>query len=136
MNTYKILVLDDDPTILSFLRESLQEEGYQVTTAANGREGLQHLRQQPVDLILLDLMMPLMDGERFVAELRHLALRPEPPIIILSADRNVAGKVRSLGVTAGVPKPFSLDELLNLVEYHLLSGPPDSLYGAYYAPGS
>ena len=136
MNTYHVLILDDDPTILSFLRESLQEEGYQVSTATNGREGLHHLRRQAYDLILLDLMMPVMDGERFVAELRRLGLAPEPPVIILSADRNVAGKVRSMGVTAGVPKPFSLDELLNLVEYHLLAGPPDSLYGAYYAPGS
>jgi two-component system copper resistance phosphate regulon response regulator CusR len=136
MNTHHILILDDDPTILSFLRESLQEEGYQVTSASNGREGLRHLRQQRYDLILLDLMMPVMDGSRFVAELRRLALVPEPPIILLSADRNVSGKVRSLGVSAGVPKPFGLDELLNLVEYHLLTAPPDPPYGAYYAPGA
>lgn len=136
MNTHHILILDDDPTILSFLRESLQEEGYQVTSASNGHEGLRHLRQQRYDLILLDLMMPVMDGSRFVAELRRLALVPEPPIILLSADRNVSGKVRSLGVSAGVPKPFGLDELLNLVEYHLLTTPPDPPYGAYYAPGA
>lgn len=135
MNTYHILVLDDDPTILSFLTESLQDEGYQVTAATNGRDGLVHLRRQSYDLILLDLMMPIMDGARFVAELRRLGLPVEPPIILLSADRNVAGKVRSLAVTAGVPKPFSLDELLNLVEYHLLGSPPGAPYGAYYASG-
>jgi DNA-binding response OmpR family regulator len=135
MNTHRILVLDDDPTILSFLSESLRDEGYEVTGAANGREGLQHLRRQPYDLILLDLMMPVMDGEHFVAELRRLALIPEPPIILLSADRNVSGKVRSLGVNAGVPKPFSLDELLNLVEYHLLAVPPEMPYNSFYATG-
>jgi DNA-binding response OmpR family regulator len=133
MNPPHILVLDDDPTILSFLSESLHDEGYEVTAAANGRDGLAQLRRQRYDLILLDLMMPIMDGERFVAELRRLPLVPEPPIILLSADRNVSGKVRSLAVTAGVPKPFSLDELLNLVEYHLLTGPPETSYSSYYA---
>jgi DNA-binding response OmpR family regulator len=135
MSTPHILVLDDDPTILSFLRESLQEEGYRVTTATNGREGLQHLHRQRYDLILLDLMMPVIDGERFVAELRRLGLGQEPPIILLSADRNVAGKVRSLAVTAGVPKPFSLDELLTLVERHLPVGPSDAAQGGYYTAG-
>jgi DNA-binding response OmpR family regulator len=133
MNPPHILVLDDDPTILSCLSESLRDEGYEVTAAANGREGLQHLQRQRFDLILLDLMMPIVDGERFVAELRRLPLVPEPPIILLSADRNVSGKVRSLGVTAGVPKPFSLDDLLNLVEYHLLAGPPEAPYTSFYA---
>jgi hypothetical protein len=47
----------------------------------------------------------------------------------------VAGQVRSLAVTAGVPKPFSLDELMNLVEYHLLTGSPNTPYGGYYAAG-
>lgn len=136
MNTPHILVLDDDPTILSFLSESLQDEGYRVMTATNGREGLDHLRHHTFNLILLDLMMPIMDGAQFVAELRRLGLPATLPIILLSADRNVAGKVRSLGVAAGVPKPFSLDELLNLVEYHLLAGPPDADYGGCYAPGS
>ena len=127
--------MDDDPTILSFLSESLQDEGYQVTGAANGRDGLHYLHRQRFDLILLDLMMPIMDGERFVTELRRLPLIPEPPIILLSADRNVAGKVRSLAVTAGVPKPFSLDELLNLVEYHLIIRPSDTPYHGFYAEG-
>jgi two-component system response regulator VicR len=134
MSTPHILILDDDPTILSFLQESLQDEGYQVTTATNGREGLQHLQRQRYDLILLDLMMPVIDGERFVAELRRLGLT-EPPIILLSADRNVAGKVRSLAVTAGVPKPFSLDDLLILVARHLPVGPSDAAPGGYYAAG-
>ncbi len=134
MNTPHILILDDDPTILSFLRESLQEEGYQVTTATNGREGLQQLQRQRYDLILLDLMMPIIDGERFVAELRRRGLT-EPPIILLSADRNVAGKVRSLAVTAGVPKPFSLDELLTLVAHYLPTGPSGAAQGSYYTAG-
>lgn len=135
MSTPHILVLDDDPTILSFLRESLQEEGYEVTTATNGREGLHQLHRQRYDLILLDLMMPVIDGERFVTELRRLGLAKEPPIILLSADRNVAGKVRSLAVAAGVPKPFSLDDLLILVERHLPVGPSDSPSSGYYAAG-
>ena len=133
MKTRKLLVLDDDPAILDMLLQSLSDEGYQVTTARNGQEGLDRVRNNNFDLILLDLMMPGMNGEQFLVELRR-TWPNVPPVVIVSADRNVSGKVRSLQVAGGVPKPFSLDDLLGQIERHLGGPGPHPDNGGYHAP--
>lgn len=134
MKTRKLLVLDDDPAILDMLFQSLSDEGYQVITARNGHEGLHRVEHDNFDLILLDLMMPGMNGEQFLAEMRRIWPNV-PPVVIVSADRNVSGKVRSLQVAGGVPKPFSLDDLLNQIERHLGGGGQPTDNGGYHAPG-
>ncbi len=117
-----ILVVDDDPDILDALSEILEGEGYRVRRARNGREALERLEPVPPQLILLDLMMPVMDGWEFANRLRQEAHdASEVPIIVLSADRNVGAKARELGAVGHLSKPFELGELLQLLDAHLPS---------------
>ena len=108
----RVLVVDDDPDILEALSEILEVEGYDVQRARNGREALQRLEQGLPDLVLLDLMMPVMDGWEFA---RSLAPGARPPIIVLSADRNVSAKAKEIGALGWLAKPFELSELLDAV---------------------
>ncbi len=110
--TPRVLVVDDDPDILDALSEILEVEGYDVQRARNGREALQRLEQGVPDLVLLDLMMPVMDGWEFA---RSLAPGARPPIIVLSADRNVSAKAKEIGALGWLAKPFELSELLEAV---------------------
>ncbi len=108
----RVLVVDDDPDILDALSEILEAEGYEVQRARNGREALQRLEQGHPNLILLDLMMPVMDGWEFA---RSLDPRARPPIVVLSADRNVSIKASEIGALGWLAKPFELSELLSVV---------------------
>jgi len=108
----RVLVVDDDPDILDALSEILEVEGYHVQRARNGREALQRLELGLPDLVLLDLMMPVMDGWEFA---RSLDPGARPPIIVLSADRNVSAKAKEIGALGWLAKPFELSELLAAV---------------------
>lgn len=114
-----VLVVDDDPDILEALAEILEVEGFESRRARNGKEALDKLGPRTPDLILLDLMMPVMDGWEFAQKLRAISNFDAPPIIVLSADRNVAAKARELGAVAYLSKPFELEELLQLVRQTL-----------------
>lgn len=118
----RILVVDDDPDILDALAEILENEGYQVDRARNGQEALEHLAADKPDLILLDLMMPVMDGWEFA---RRVGEQPDcrPPIVVLSADRNVGAKAKEIGAVGFLAKPFELAELLQIVHDALAQGP-------------
>jgi DNA-binding response OmpR family regulator len=117
-----VLVVDDDPDILQTLALCLSTEGYRVLMAANGREALDVLRKEKPACILLDLMMPVMDGWQFVGELETRGMR-KAPLLILSADRAVQGHAQKLHADAYLGKPFDLDELLGKVSQ--LTGGPD-----------
>ena len=117
-----VLVVDDDPDILQTLALCLSSEGYRVTTASNGREALDLLGKERPACVLLDLMMPVMDGWQFVAELEQRGGR-NSPLLILSADRAVQGHAAKLRAEAFLAKPFDLDELLGKV--HQLTGGPN-----------
>ena len=113
-----VLVVDDDPGVLEVLELALQAEGYRVLMARNGREGLEQARIVPPHLMVVDLMMPIMDGWQFVRECRLSNQLGETPVIILSAAHNVEQVVKDLGVQAVLAKPFDLDRLLALVASH------------------
>ncbi|TMB00509.1 MAG: response regulator [Deltaproteobacteria bacterium] len=110
-----VLVIDDDPDILQTLGLCLSSEGYRVLMAANGKEALDILEREHPSVILLDLMMPVMDGWQFVAELDHRGQR-DVPLLILSADRSVQGHAQQLRASGHLAKPFDLDELLGKVQ--------------------
>src|SRR5229473_6381485 len=116
-----VLVVDDDPDILQTLGLCLSSEGYRVLMAANGKEALDILDREHPSVILLDLMMPVMDGWQFVAELERRGAR-KAPLLILSADRAVQGHASKLRADAFLAKPFDLDELLGKVQ-QLTGGP-------------
>lgn len=106
----KILVVDDDPTLLRFLQDFLREEKYSVIAAANGNEALRQAYREHPDLVVLDVMMPGMDGWEVTARLRELS---DVPIILLTAKSSEADKLRGfgLGVDDYLTKPFSFAEL-------------------------
>ena len=116
-----ILVVDDDPDILQTLALCLSTEGYRVVMAGNGQEALDMLGREQPACILLDLMMPVMDGWQFVAELDHRGMRVAP-LLVLSADRAVQGHATKLKADAFLAKPFDLEELLGKVS-QLTGGP-------------
>lgn len=106
----KILIVDDDRTLLRFISEYLEGEGFQVVTADRGTKALKRFYDERPDLVVLDLMMPGMDGWEVCARLRELS---DTPVILLSAKSSETDKLRGfrLGVDDYVTKPFSLAEL-------------------------
>jgi DNA-binding response OmpR family regulator len=116
-----VLVVDDDPDILQTLALCLSTEGYNVLMASNGQEALDTLARERPAVVLLDLMMPVMDGWQFVSELESRGWR-RMPLLILIADRAVQAHAQKLRADAFLAKPFDLDELLGKVS-QLMSGP-------------
>jgi two-component system, chemotaxis family, chemotaxis protein CheY len=110
-----ILVVDDDPDILEALAEILDAEGFEVDRARNGKEALERMDKSPPQLVLLDLMMPVMDGWEFSQHMRKRDGISDTPIIVLSADRNVSSKAKDIGAVGYLAKPFELGDLLDLV---------------------
>lgn len=108
----RILVIDDEPAIRRFLRTSLGAEGYDVLEAGDGETGLAMLRRNAVDLLVLDLGLPGVDGLQVLQQLRDSG--SSLPVIVLSSRTDETGKVRALDIGADdyVTKPFGTDELL------------------------
>jgi DNA-binding response OmpR family regulator len=108
--TARLLIVDDDPTLLRFLKEYFEREGFSVDSAAGGQPALRLLYANRPDLVIVDVMMPGMDGWEVTARVRELA---DTPVIMLTAKSGEADKLRGfrLGVDDYVTKPFSLAEL-------------------------
>jgi DNA-binding response OmpR family regulator len=115
---YSILVCDDEKDIVNALRIYLEAEGYQVYEAANGREALDVMAQHEIHLVLMDIMMPVMDGIAAMARMRQ---NSNVPVILLSAKSEDTDKVLGLNVGADdyVTKPFNPVELLARVRSQL-----------------
>jgi CheY-like chemotaxis protein len=109
-----ILIVEDDPDILSSLAEAIREEGFEVETACNGYQALTRLETQLPDLIFLDLMMPLMDGWKFLEVARGRFPAWRAPVVLLSAVHNLTEEARRLGVTEFLSKPFDLEDVQRL----------------------
>ena len=119
-----ILVVDDDPGCRKLTSRVLKVNGYGTVVACNGLEALEILKQQAVDMILLDLMMPEMDGLEFMAAMRAEGKWNQVPVLVLSgvADLEMAKKVRDTGVQGYLVKSqYSIDELLWQVSHCLMA---------------
>jgi two-component system response regulator MprA len=114
----RILIIEDEPEIAGYLRRGLLLEGFQVTVAADGPAGLAAARETPHDLVVLDLMLPGIDGLEVASRLRAAS---EIPIIILTARDAVADRVRGLetGADDYLVKPFAFEELLARIRVQL-----------------
>jgi DNA-binding response OmpR family regulator len=121
--TRHILVVEDDDTIRSTVADALDLEGYSVDTAANGALALDKVRASRPDVIILDLMMPVMDGWAFIRACREEALCAGIPVLVTSAYRKLAETALDFHVQACVAKPFDLDVLLGAVERLLRRAP-------------
>ena len=112
IGTARILVVDDEEHLADGIRESLQEEGYDTAVAHNGVEGLEKALAEKFDLILLDVMMPHMDGLKTCEELRRKGL--QTPVLFLTVKSDPEDRIRGLEVGGDdyLAKPFHLQELL------------------------
>ncbi|MFC4305023.1 response regulator transcription factor [Cohnella boryungensis] len=127
-----IAVIDDDEKITSLLRRSLAFEGYEITTASDGAEGLKQLSQRSADLIILDVMMPKMDGWEVCRRVREAGIAS--PILLLTAKDDVTDRVKGLDLGADdyLVKPFALEELMARVRALLRRRPDKSEEGGQY----
>lgn len=108
----RILVVDDDQALLEQIRQVLESRRYIVETAANGEEALDRLFDTPFDAVIVDIMMPKVDGFTVVEETRNAGI--DMPVLILTAKGDVSDRVKGLDLGADdyLAKPFSLDEFL------------------------
>lgn len=114
---HRVLAVDDDPVIRQLLEINLELEGYEVRLASDGVEAVEAAREFRPDLILLDVMMPRMDGWQACATIREDADLAEIPVVFLSARAQDADveKGNALGAAAYLTKPFDPGDLLDLV---------------------
>ncbi|HEX9645268.1 MAG TPA: response regulator [Acidimicrobiia bacterium] len=110
----RILVVDDDPDILQFVRVNLELEGFETTSAENGRVALDAAKAAPPDLVLLDVMMPEMDGLTVLRRLRSTPATTNVPVILLTAKALAEDRVTGLNLGADdyITKPFDVEELM------------------------
>lgn len=120
----RILVIEDEERIADFIQRGLEGAGYQVDTAGDGQAGLQKLHDLDYDLLILDLMLPDMDGLTVLEKTRNRKV--SPPVLILSARSEVEDRVRGLELGADdyLVKPFAFEELLARVKALLRRGQP------------
>jgi CheY-like chemotaxis protein len=105
----RVLVVDDDASIRELLSTVLEDDGYEVVSAVNGEDALAVCARWRPDVIVLDLMMPIMDGWTFAKRLRE---RDDIPIVVLSAANDLERHAKSVGATEVIGKPFDLDQLI------------------------
>jgi DNA-binding response OmpR family regulator len=114
----KILVVDDEPNIVQTLQDRLEMNEYQVITAGNGREGLEKVEQERPDVILLDVIMPIMDGHEMLEMLRKQPGGRDVSVIMLTARSQTQdiARANACGIDDYIVKPFDLSELLEKIE--------------------
>src|SRR5205814_3048493 len=107
-----VLVVDDDPAIRGLVGDALRDEGFSVDLAAHGREALDAMRARRPSTVVLDLMMPVMDGFSFMEACHHEQLCDDVPIVVISAVHDALERISAVPVHACIAKPFDLDDLV------------------------
>ncbi len=114
----KILIADDRSEVVELVKVTLEGEGYLTIDASDGREALEKIRKEKPDLILLDIVMPKMDGFEVLSELKNDSQTEDTPVIMLTAQGQKLDqeKGKELGATGYIIKPFSPSALLERIE--------------------
>ena len=117
--TREILLVEDDGGLGSILGAVLQDQGYRVVLASNGREALNYLStERPPSLILLNLMMPTMNGWKFQEHLKKVPELATVPVVLLSGVRHLPKKAAALGAASSFTKPYNLKALIETVQHY------------------
>jgi CheY-like chemotaxis protein len=115
-NLPKVLVVDDDPAILEICSDLLQTEGYTVMVATNGQQALEQIRTEPPQVVLMDIMMPVLDGVEACRQVKANPATADIPVVLMSARTNLTRQSQDLAsADALVAKPFDIDHLLNTI---------------------
>jgi len=120
----RILIIDDEPELVKAVEVRLKASGYDVEVAYDGKAGIDKAKRVKPDLILLDFVMPMMDGYEVARELMADLEIKQIPIIVLTASqqRDLKTKFRELGINAFILKPFETSDLLDMVNKYLSKG--------------
>jgi len=110
-----VLVVDDEALIAMALEAALQDAGYHVTTAANGKQGLERLAEARADIVLLDMMMPVMNGPAMLGAMAADPALSGIPVIILSSLPEATVRAQADGVAAILRKPYTAGEVLRAI---------------------
>lgn len=123
----RVLVVDDEPDVLLLCRVNLEFEGYEVMEAADGVEAMSRVRERRPDVILLDVMMPRMDGWQVLTELKSDEKLKDIPVVMLTAKVQDQDQIRgwSAGASEYITKPFSPLSLSQVLDDVLADGPDD-----------
>ncbi|MEX0753602.1 MAG: response regulator transcription factor [Actinomycetota bacterium] len=115
IRTQRIVIVEDEPDTLLMLRLNLEATGYETSLAADGATAVHRITEEQPDLVLLDLMLPVMDGWAVLAELQTWTNAPS--VIVVSAKNTPRDRVRAtqLGAAAYVSKPFDMDDLIGVL---------------------
>jgi len=124
MSPKKILIVDDEPDLVETVRFPLEMEGYQVLVSNNGEEGLNQARKEIPDLIILDLMLPRLDGYKVCRLLKFDERYKHIPILMLTAKIQEKDKLlgKETGADEYMTKPFDIDTLMEKVKFYLSRG--------------
>jgi len=124
-----VLVVDDEPQVIWMLQFSLQAEGYATFAARDGRSALEEIRAHHPNLMLLDIMMPVMDGWAVLEQMQAIPPEDRPRVVVVSARSSLRDRTKAaeLGADAFVSKPFNVDDLLAVL--HGLSDSPADAVG-------
>jgi CheY-like chemotaxis protein len=114
-----ILIVEDDTDIREALAQILEDEGYAVVSAPNGQVGLERLRAVRPSLVLLDLMMPVMNGWQFRQKQQQDQEVAQIPVVIISADGSARREATAMGAEGFMQKPIELEDLLAMVAEHV-----------------
>ena len=132
----RVLVIDDEEEIVNAAKRMLERCGYTVKTALNGKEGMDIVNEARPDIIITDIIMPVMDGYEFFKQLRKEDFTSRIPVIILTARPNMEDSFRALGVEGFVTKPFTSENLIDKIERLTKGDEAKSSRGRVLAIGS
>ena len=118
MSGQTILIIEDDPSVRALVQKALSAKGFVVEAAEDGLEGLKHLESHSPDLIIVDIMMPRLDGMTFVKAIKKHGDTKPIPVIFLTAKNDPKTMIEGINVGARfyITKPFQLDELISKVD--------------------
>ena len=114
-----VLVVDDEFGVADLIDAILTDEGHRVLTAANGRQGLEMLAKEPLDLVFLDYMMPVMDGSVMLRTVMDSPKLQKIPVVMMSSMPEASVAERCSGYVAFMRKPFRIAEVINLALRHI-----------------
>jgi CheY-like chemotaxis protein len=120
-----VLIVDDDDDMLEALEFVLEDAGYATRTAQNGRQALETIATRMPRLILLDMLMPVMNGWQFTDEFRSRYGR-DVPIVVVTAAEHARSRCSTIDVQEVLTKPFDVNDLLKIVEHHVAPARPAS----------
>jgi CheY-like chemotaxis protein len=117
----KVLIVDDEPLNVDYLEQALEDSNYQLIIATNGREALDKIKRDQPDLVLLDLMMPILDGFEVLAQVKADQVLRDIPVIIVSAANDSKSVVRGIkqGAEDYITKPIDADHLVKKLKEYL-----------------